>query len=235
MNGRFPNRYLSLREALSQLKNAIFAGRPDRPAIAKVREQEGDVGDGEATEEAAAELWRAVDRGSVRAMAIDGSRRKVVQLSADTTREIRLLRQAGGFEFLRPWHPHHDKLIRGLRVRQLAGATLVFREPEVTELCGKLRRRVRRKIASCRKGGTVGRPAVKPAVQSCIRELIDAGKWRVPQSIKQLTHLVKRALHRSISEDTVARALDETHAATLDRRFLRHRRMRKKRESAILR
>ena len=55
--------YQTFREAVGQIENAIFAGQPDRPAVLKARDEEGDVGDDEASQKAVAELWTAVDEG----------------------------------------------------------------------------------------------------------------------------------------------------------------------------
>jgi hypothetical protein len=48
--------------------------------VLKARDEEGDVGDDEASQKAVAELWTAVDEGRSWPMAIGGQPRKVVRL-----------------------------------------------------------------------------------------------------------------------------------------------------------
>jgi hypothetical protein len=222
-----PIGYQTFREAVGCIEAAMFAGKPDRPAVAKARAQEGDVGDLEASRKAAAELWKAVDQGAVRPMAIGGYPRKVVRMSAAMTLEIPVLRRVGGFTFLRPRHRHHAEIAGWFGVRQLPGVALAFREREVERLCARLRRGVRRTLGSAKKKSKVGRPTRQPAIRSCISELVGAEKWHSAQSIKTLTHLVNKALKRTFSDDTMTRALDQIYADTGDRRFQRHRRTRK--------
>jgi hypothetical protein len=222
-----PIGYQTFREAIGQIEDAIFAGQPDRPAVLEAREEEGDVGDGEAGQKAAAELWEAVDKGRVRPMAIGASPRKVVRLPVAMTRAIPGLRQVGSLTFLRPRNPHHSEVIGWFKVRQIPTVTLAFREGDVKKLCSNLRRRARRMAGAPIKSRNLGRPALQPVVRTRINELIDSGKWHSTRSMKALTQLVNRALRSTVSEDTVTRALDQIYAETRDRRFLRNRKSRK--------
>ena len=221
-----PVGYLTLRETVGQVESAMFAGVPDRPAVVKLREQEGEADDGEASQLAATELWKAVDQDAVGLVAIGGDPRVVVRLPAAMTREIPLLRRVAGFAFLRPSNRHYAELSAWFRVGQLPNVTLASHDRDVRILCRDLRRRVRYGAASSRKAGKVGRPALRPGVQSCIKDLVSAPEWQPTLPIKVLTGLVSLRLGHPISDDTVGRALHDLYLMTRDRRFLRPRRRR---------
>jgi hypothetical protein len=60
-----------------------------------------------------------------------------------------------------------------------------------------------------------------------IQKLVDDEKWNTTMSLKTLAQLVNRCLEtdKTISEETVTRALDKLYEVTGDRRFQRiHRR-----------
>ena len=143
------------------------------------------------------------------------------------TRAIPAFRQVGSFTFLRPRNPHYGEVTDWFNVRQMPTVTLAFRQRDTGKLCINLRRRGRRTAGAPIKSRNVGRPALQPLVSSCIKNLVDARKWHATQSMKILTQLVNRAFHATVSEDTVTRALDQIYAETRDRRFLRHRKLRK--------
>jgi hypothetical protein len=219
--------YQTFREAVGQIENAIFAGQPDRPDVLKAREQEGDVGDGGASQEALAELWRAVDEGRVRPMAIGGDPRKLVRLPVAMTRAIPGLRHVGGFTFLRPRNPHYGEVAAWFKVHQMPTIILAFPDRDMEKIYANLRRRARRTAGAPIKRRNVGRPTIQPMVCSCINDLVDAGNWHSTRSIKTLTQLVNRALNATVSEDTVTRAVNQIYAETNERRFSRHRKSRK--------
>jgi hypothetical protein len=81
-----PNGYLTILEAADLLLPAIYGGIPDPPAVIKLRKQGFDVGDASARHRAIAEIWIAVDAGTVRAMAIGGRPRRIVRLDPDDTK-----------------------------------------------------------------------------------------------------------------------------------------------------
>ena len=227
MSSVVPIGYQTFREAVAQIENAIFAGQPDRPAVLKARDEEGDVGDDEASQKAVAELWRAVDEGRLRPMAIGGQPRKVVRLPVAMTRAIPAFRQVGSFTFLRPRNPHYGEVTDWFNVRQMPTVTLAFRQRDTGKLCINLRRRARRTAGAPIKSRNVGRPALQPLVRSWIINLVDTRKWHSTRSMKTLTQLANRTFHATVSEDTVTRALDQIYAETRDRRFLRHRKSRR--------
>jgi hypothetical protein len=97
---------------------------------------------------------------------------------------------------------------------------VVFRGEEVRRLGRSLLAARRRRVRSDDKG-KIGRPLLRGAVQVVIRDLVDERRWSPIHSIKALTREVnlRGKLPTIVSEDTVARALDELYAITTDRRF----------------
>jgi hypothetical protein len=71
-----PINYVSRREAIEIIAAAKFAGVPDRDDVIDLRQKGVDVTDGKANDDAAAEIWKAVDRNQLEAHiygpAIDG-------------------------------------------------------------------------------------------------------------------------------------------------------------------
>jgi hypothetical protein len=64
-----PISYLSRQEAIEVIAAAKFAGVPDRGAVIEARQKGIDAGDLLANDEAIAELWRAVDQGTLEVIA----------------------------------------------------------------------------------------------------------------------------------------------------------------------
>lgn len=62
-----PEGFLSIREAADRLAIAMYAGEPDRAIVKKIRETEGSVADGKATDDAIAKLWSAVEESKIEA------------------------------------------------------------------------------------------------------------------------------------------------------------------------
>jgi hypothetical protein len=87
-----PIGYVTLIEAAEILRTAMTAGVADLPAVTDLRQKGHRVIDGPATDRAMAELWKAVDKGTLRAMAIGGRPRRVVRLDAQLTRSAPALR-----------------------------------------------------------------------------------------------------------------------------------------------
>jgi hypothetical protein len=200
--------------------------------VTRLRKQGVDVRDGQATDQAIRELWRAVDEGRLRAMAVGGRPRRIVRLGPDLTKSIPGLRspRGRGFTFLRPSNRDFHQLASWFG-SFLHSAVLAFRESEIQKLSRRLMR-VRR-IAEKRgnKQSTRGRSSLIIIVQPVIRELTKQGKWNTTMTVKTLTRAVNRhgTWPWNVSEDTVTRALDLLHEQTKDRRFERVRYKRNRR------
>src|SRR6476660_8060996 len=65
---------------------------PNLPIVAKLHQEGIEVKDWSAIDRAVAELWKAVDKGTLRSMAIGGRPRRVVRLDAQFTRGVPALR-----------------------------------------------------------------------------------------------------------------------------------------------
>jgi hypothetical protein len=107
-----PNGYLTILQAADVLLPAIYGGISDRRVVSQLREQGEDVGDGQARGEAIAEIWKEVDAGALRAMAIGGRPRRIVRLDPSLTTSIPQLRspRGRGFQWLRQSNPAYPQL-----------------------------------------------------------------------------------------------------------------------------
>ena len=72
MTAVLPIGYVTILEAAEMLQPAMYAGVPDLPIVAKLHQEGIEVKDGSAIDRAVAELWKAVDKGTLRSMAIGG-------------------------------------------------------------------------------------------------------------------------------------------------------------------
>src|SRR5258708_34754993 len=72
MNAVLPIGYVTLLEAAEMLLPAMYAGVPDLPIVTSLRQEGIDVTDGPAMDRADVELWKAVDKNTLRAVAIGG-------------------------------------------------------------------------------------------------------------------------------------------------------------------
>jgi hypothetical protein len=216
-----PDGLVTLREAADMIAQSKYAGLPDPEIVTKLRELRIDVADGTAIDDATNELWKAVDAGRLRPLAVGGRPRKVVSLRTINTREIVALRSPRGraFTFLRPRHPLYKQFTAWFGL-DLADVALAFRQREVEKLARTLLRR-RRKAADAKTRR--GRPSRLTVVGIAINEVLASGKWSPEKSLKALTQRVnrRRSTDRAISEDTVTRALDHLYEETGDRRFQR--------------
>src|SRR5258706_13227719 len=177
MNDIVPVEYVTILQAAELLKPSIFGGAPDRPAVLRVRQMGFVVSDGEATERAIAEIWKAVDSGAIQPFANGGKSRKPVKLSSEMTK-IPMMRSASGrgFTFVRQSHPAFHQLATWFG-RNLSNVTLLFKESEIRKLASTLRRARRGKLRSDGKIKEAGRPSRQLAVQAVIRDIVEAGKW----------------------------------------------------------
>jgi hypothetical protein len=93
---------------------------------------------------AIAELWKAVDKGTLRSMAIGGRPRRVVRLNAKFTRSVPALRSPRdrGFTFLRQSNPAYHELANWFGP-SLYTATVAFQLTEVQKLARRLMRALR--------------------------------------------------------------------------------------------
>jgi len=179
-----PIGYVTIRDAAEMIAQSMFAGVPDRAIVAKLRQTEGDVADGQALDDAISELWHAVDSGKVRSFII-GSRPDPLKLSAALTRGIPVLRspRGRGFTHLRPTNPYYRQFAAwfGPDFSQL---TVAFREEEVTNLARRLVRARRRTGSSAGIKKSTGRPLRQGDVAPIIREVIASKKWTPAKSQK---------------------------------------------------
>jgi len=223
-----PDGYLTILQAAEALSTAMFAGVPDLCIVSQLRKDGLDIKDGEATDKAIEELWKAVDRGTLRALAMGGRPRQIIRLEPEFTRGIPTLRspRGRGFTSLRQSNPAYHQLASWFGP-DLHRAALAFRETDIKKLGRKLMRA--RRTAQKADGRKIGgRPSYMAIVQPVISQLIATRKWNATMSMKALTREVNRAgkCPRDISEDTVTRALDLLHDQTNDRRYKRVRRTR---------
>jgi hypothetical protein len=96
MTAVLPIGYVTILEAAEMLQPAMYAGVPDLPIVAKLHQEGIEVKDGSAIDRAVAELWKAVDKGTLRSMAIGGRPRRLVRLDAQFTRGVPALRASRG-------------------------------------------------------------------------------------------------------------------------------------------
>ena len=211
------------------LQPSMFAGIPDQAAVTKLRQIGVNARDGLATDRAIAEIWNAVDSGAVRAMLVGGRPRRIVRLDPAITKQIPILRspRGRGFTFLRPSNPAFHQLA-GWFGPDLSNIILAFREAEIQKLARRLRRTRRRMPVSDNTKRRIGRPSRQAAVEPVIRKLVEGGEWNPLMGLKALARAVNRGGNwvKSVSEDTVGRALDQIFEKTQDRRYARARRNR---------
>jgi hypothetical protein len=220
--------YVTLLQAAEMLQLSMFAGLPDQAAVIRLRKMGVNVRDGSATDSAIAEIWKAVDSGTIRPMVVGGRPRRIIRLPPDVTEQIPTLRspRGRGFTFLRPSKRAFHKLA-GWVGPDLSNITLAFRETEIRKLARRLIRTRRRATDGVKKRR--GRPSRQEAVRSVICEIIESRKWNPLMGVKALVRLANRVgdWPKPMSEDTVARALDRLHEHTQDRRYERLRRTRR--------
>jgi hypothetical protein len=227
-----PIGYVTLVEAAEMLQPAMHAGLPDSSRVAELRQKGLEVSDGAARDRAIAELWKAVDKDTLRSWAIGGSPRQIVRLDAHFTRSVPLLRspRGRGLTFLRPSKPAFHELSEAFG-GPFHSATLIFRATDVEKLARRLMRtrRTAQRADGHKKGR--GRPSVIAPVQSVIRDVINRKKWDATMSMKALTREVNRAgrWQHWASQDTVRRALDGLFEQSGERQFQRVRNPRRPR------
>jgi hypothetical protein len=224
MTAVLPNGYLTILQAAELLLPAMYAGEPDLPIVSRLRNEGFDVGDGRAKDKAIAEIWKAVDGGTLRAMAIGGRPRRIVRIDPEFTKRIPTLRspRGRGFTSLRQSNSAYHQLASWFGPL-LHTAALAFRETEAQKLARRLMR-VRRKAQKPEgQKRSRGRPSRIAIVQPVIRDLVIQRKWNPPMGMKALARAVNRVgkWPQYVSQDTVTRALDLLHEQTRDRRFER--------------
>ena len=229
MSAFLPTGYVGLLDAARMLLPVMYAGTPDLPAVASLRQGGMSVGDRQALHRAIDELWNGVDKGTLRPMAVGGRPRRCIRLDAEDVTGIPMLRspRGRGFAFLRPSNPIYHKMESWFG-RDLSGVVLAFEEKDVQKLARKLKRRRRTETAAPSGKKPRGRPSRQEMVSPIIRQLIEGKKWPPLSSMKALTQLVNRKIVDEVSEETVSRALDRLHQDTDDRRFERVRKGRGK-------
>src|SRR5262245_36740189 len=206
-----PIGYVTILEAADILETAMHLGVPGLPVVVKLREQGLEVNDGPARNLAIAEIWKAVDGGALRSVAIGGRPRRIVTLSARFTKSVPGLRSPGGrgFTFLRASNPACHELSNWFGP-SFHSATLAFRETEVRKLGRTVMRR--RRTARGVNGETKrrGRASIIAAVQTVIKDVVGRRKWNPTMTMKALVREVNRTrkMPQLVSRDTVIRALD---------------------------
>ena len=103
MTAVLPTGDVTLLGAAETLSPAMYAGVPDLPIVTSLRQEGIDVRDGPAMDRAVAELWKAVDEGSLRPMAIGGTTSASRAARRRDHKQIPTLRnpRGRGFTFLR--------------------------------------------------------------------------------------------------------------------------------------
>jgi hypothetical protein len=224
-----PNGYLTILQAAEVLSTAMYAGELDLPIVRQLRKGGLGVKDGKATDEAIAEIWKAVDKGTLRAQAVGGRPRRIVKLDPELTKSIPTLRspRGRGFTSLRQSNPAYHQLASWFGP-DLHAAVLAFRETEVQKLARRLMRARRITQKADGRKSARGRPSHMAVVQPVISNLVAKRKWNATMGMKALTREVNRAgkWPQDVSQETVTRALDLLHEQTKDRRYerVRHRR-----------
>jgi hypothetical protein len=232
MNAVLPIGYVTLLEAAEMLLPAMYAGVPDLPIVTSLRQEGIDVKDGSAMDRGIVELWKAVDKETLRSVAIGGRPPRVLTLDPKFTKAVPTLRspRGRGFTLLRQSNPAYHELAAWFGPL-LHRATLAFRVTEVQKLARRLMRarRTAQKTDSQKK--TRGRPSRIATVQPMITDLVARRKWHPTMGMKALTREVNRAgkWPQRVSQDTVTRALDLLYEQTHDRQFERVRRTRRPR------
>ena len=135
-----PVGYLTVLQAAEMLLPPLYAGRVDSPNVISLRQTGLDVADGSAKDDAVAQLWKAVDDGTVTPMVIAGRQRRVIKIDPHLTK-IPILRhpRGRGFTYLRPSHPEFSAFAAYFG-KDLSNVTVVFPEPEIRALARKLMR-----------------------------------------------------------------------------------------------
>src|SRR5258708_3871373 len=231
MNAVLPIGYVTLLEAAAMLLPAMYAGVPVLRMGTSMRQEGIDGRDGPAMDRAVVELWKAVDKNTLRSVAIGGRPRRVVRLDPRFTKAVPTLRspRGRGFTLLRQSNPAYHELAAWFGPL-LHRATLAFRVTEVQKLARRLMRarRTAQKTDSQKK--TRGRPSRIATVQPMISDLVARRKWHPTMGMKALNREVNRAgKWPQLSQDTVTRALDLLYEQTHDRQFERVRRTRRPR------
>lgn len=228
-----PSGYVTILEGAELLEAAMHAGVPDLPIVTKLRQEGLEVNDGPARDGAIAELWKAVDKGTLRSMAIGGRPRRVVRLDAQFTRSVPALRspRGRGFTLLQQSNAAYHDLANWFGP-SFHAATVAFRLTEIQKLARRLMR-ARRTVQRTNGQKGRGRPSLIATVQRVIRDVVDRRKWNATMTMKALTREVNRAgkWQQLVSQDTITRALDGLYEQTGDRRFERVRQPRQPRSS----
>jgi hypothetical protein len=232
MTAVLPIGYVTILEAAEMLQPTMYAGVPDMPIVTRLRQEGIEVNDGPAIDRAIAELWKAVDKGTLRCVAIGGRPRRIVKLDAQFTKGVPGLRnpRGRGFTLLRQSNPAYHQLATWFGPLSHE-ATLAFRAKEVQALARKLMRARRTRQRTDGQKRPLGRSSRIDVVKPVIRDVIERGKWNSTKALKALSRDVNRAgkWPQPMSEDTVTRALDLLYEQTSDRRFKRVRRNRRRR------
>jgi hypothetical protein len=227
MSELVPLAYLSKLEAVYVIARSLLARTSDQPHVTKLRETGIDAADRSAIDEAAAELWRGVDRGKVDVFAC-GANGQRLRMEGSLAEQVPFLRspRGGDFTFSRPGTSAHAKLVAQFGP-DLGSISLAFSKRDVEKWARALLRRRRRKNVSTVGKRRPGRPSRQALVMPVIQKLVDDEKWNTAMSLKALAQQVNRCigLDRPYSEETVARAPDQLYEGTHDLRFQRfHRR-----------
>ena len=139
MTAVVPNGYVTILEAADLLSRAMYAGMPDLAVVSQRRKEGLNIRDEQARDRAITEIWKSVDEGRLRALAIGGRPRQIVRLHPELTNSIPGLRspRVRGFTSLRQSNfAYHD--LASWFGPLLHRAVLTFEETEVQKLARRL-------------------------------------------------------------------------------------------------
>jgi hypothetical protein len=205
-----PHGYERIRDSLRRIVDAMKSGRNTLVDPASADEQ--------IEMDARTAIWRAVDARCL-SLTVFGRQKEPERLSPEVTRAVPFLRSKKvlSLVFLRPAHPLYQEFVirLGIGFPRLA---IGFEIAEIERLERQVRRASPRGSARGR-----GRPPIT-GVQDAVRAVVDGKRWDTSKSLKILTRKVSRHLKRSVSDDTVGRAVDTAYEETGDTRYRRVRR-----------
>lgn len=172
----------------------MYAGVTDLPIVTSLRQEGIDVNDGSAMDRAVVELWKAVDKDTLRSVAIGGRPHRVVRLDPKFTKAAPTLRspRGRGVTLLRQSNPAYHELATWFGPL-LHSATLAFRVTEVQKLARRLMRARRSAQKTDGQKKVRGRPSRIATVQPLINDLVVRRKWNPTMGMKALTRDVNRA------------------------------------------
>ena len=237
-----PEGHTRVREAIYALALIRHAGVDFSQAVQDVREHGfHDIRfTRQELEASAAKFWAEVDSERLSVWIEHMTSGGMLKIAPELLQPIPFVRRytVSDLTYLRP----HDLLTFHLKQRfrleqhqtfadWASRFQLLVRDSDLGSLQVKSRQTRKRRLSRPLSTVAPGRPSKAAALQPVIREVVESGRWRFPQSLKELTRLVNRSGSGSgVSETTVARALDALSAENGDIRY--HRPKKSQREAS---